>query len=336
MASLHVLDVGHGNCAIAAGDGWTVMVDAAPSTAVLEAVEHLELKKLDVVAISHRDADHARGLNPLLASPGLEIGTVYISADAAKDPAAPDTAMLLAALADAKKSGRCSVSKDLDSALPTGALSGGGVEVDVLGPTFGTGMTGPRGVNVQGRPITSNSASAVLRITLADGVRILLPGDIDDVALGELQAEGADLTADVLVFPHHGSLSSVADESKFAQAVMEAVCPHTVLFSVGRGKRQRPTEDVLSGVFAVNPEVYIACTQLSTGCLGVDEELPGLAELGHMSLVPSAGAKNCRICAGTMTIQSAGLADPTQDAHQGFLETISQSPMCHRLRPTKG
>lgn len=327
-----VLDVGHGNCAIAMADSWTLMVDAAPSAAVMETIEQLQLKKIDSVVISHRDADHARGLNPLLAAPDLEIGSIYISADAAKDPSAPDTAMLLAALSDAKSSGRCIVSRDLDAALPAGALSGGGFEVEVLAPTFQTGMTGSGGKNEQGRALTSNSVSAVLRITLPDGLKVLLPGDMDDVALAELRAAHVDLAADVLVFPHHGSLSSVSDEEKFAREVAEAVRPHTILFSVGRGKRPRPTEDVLRGVFSVDEEIYIACTQLSSGCLSSDSQLPGRSDFGHLSVIPAAGIAGCKACAGSMTLQGGGLIQPTPGDHQAFLQSVTESAMCERLR----
>ena len=330
---LYVLDVGHGNCAIARGDGWSVMVDAAPSSAVVEAVEHFELSRLDVIAISHRDADHARGLGPLLASTDLEIGTIYISADAAKDPTAPDTAMLLAALRDAKESGRCEVSKDLDDALPTGTLDGGGLTVEVLAPTFETGMTGPLGVNPTGTTMTSNTVSAVLRITLPDGLRVLLPGDIDDVAFAELCGRGVDLCADVLVFPHHGSMSAVKDEETFSREVVEAVSPHTVLFSVGRGKRARPTESVMRGVFEANPDLYVACTQLSSGCLAADANLPPPAALAHLSSVPAAGCARCRSCAGSIELRGPGLSESSQESHQQYLTSATDSPMCHQLRP---
>lgn len=310
-----------------------MMVDAAPSSAVVETLEHFELSRLDVIAISHRDADHARGLGPLLASTDLEIGTIYISADAAKDPTAPDTAMLLAALRDAKESGRCDVSRDLDDALPKGTLDGGGLNVEVLAPTFETGMTGPLGVNPAGKRMTSNTVSAVLRIVLPDGLRVLLPGDIDDVAFAELCEMGVDLSADVLVFPHHGSLSAVKDEEAFAREVVEAVGPHTVLFSVGRGKRARPTESVVRGVLEASPDLYIACTQLSSGCLAVEADLPLRAALSHLTAVPAAGGPRCHSCAGSMKLSGSGLSEPNRESHQEYLAIASDSPMCHRLRP---
>jgi len=49
-----------------------------------------------------------------------------------------------------------------------------------------------------------NDASLVLRVT-ARGVRILLTGDAEPAAQAVLLHSGADLTADVLKVPHHGS-----------------------------------------------------------------------------------------------------------------------------------
>jgi beta-lactamase superfamily II metal-dependent hydrolase len=331
--ALHVLDVGNGNCAIARGEDWTAMIDAAPGATVLETLAHLEIERLDAIAISHRDADHAGGVVPLLTAPGLDIGVVYISADALKDPSAPRTAMLLTALEDAKKSGRCKVLRDLDSALPPGALSGGGFELEVLAPTFATAMTGPGGESPTGGRLTSNTVSAVLRVTSPDGLRVLLPGDIDDIALRELCARQTDLSADVLVFPHHGSHSAVGDEEAFAREVVELVSPHTVLFSVGRATRPRPTEEVIRGVLSVDPDIYVACTQLSRACLAADDALLDSGELVHLNALPAAGRLACHSCAGSMTLQAVGLSDPSQAAHQKYLKSAANAPMCRRLRP---
>jgi beta-lactamase superfamily II metal-dependent hydrolase len=313
-ASIHVLDVGHGNCALVLGEDWTLMVDACASASVLQSVIHLELDRLDAVVISHRDLDHAGGLVPLLSRQELEIGAIYIGADAAKNPTAPETANLLAALDDAKGSGRCLVSRDLDDAFDAQALSGAGVDVEILAPTFKMAMTGPKGASPSGGTITSNTVSAVLRVTLDGGLKILLPGDMDEVALNDLQAKGTDLSADVLVFPHHGSLGAVSDEQAFAATLTAAVQAQTVLFSVGRGVRARPTADVLRGI-----------------CLVSNADLAD--KLAHLTELPAAGRSACRSCAGSMTFGPTGLEAPDPEAHQEYITAVADTPMCRLLRP---
>jgi beta-lactamase superfamily II metal-dependent hydrolase len=328
--ALHVIDVGHGNCALAVGEGWALMVDAGASVAVVQTVAQLQLDRLDVVVISHRDVDHARGLVQLLGRADLEIGAVYIGADAAKNPSSPETATLLVALDDAKRSGRCLVSRDLDDTLTPITLSGGGMSVEALAPTFNMAMTGPKGKSPSGATMSSNTLSAVLRVTLSSGLKVLLPGDMDRVTLTELLAVGTDLSADVLVFPHHGAISTVADERAFASEMMRAVGAHTVLFSVGRGAKPRPTEAVLRGIFDENPNASIACTQLSSGCLDADAVLPG--KLDHLTDLPAAGRASCHSCAGSVTLSDAGFEGPDVIAHQDFITAVAKTPMCRIVR----
>jgi beta-lactamase superfamily II metal-dependent hydrolase len=336
MGDLHVIDVGHGNCAICRGDGWAAMIDAPAGATALDGVRDLGLRHLDLIVISHRDYDHCGGVVPILADQELGISKIFIPSDAAKDPGSPENALLLVALEEAKRSGRCEVSRNLDAALPSGELDGGGVALEVLAPTFAAAMTGVLGKGSAGGKITSNSVSAVIRVGLPGGLRILLSGDIDDAALAELRDSDSDLRADVLVFPHHGAHSAVADEEAFARDVMEAVRPHTVLFSVGRGKRSRPTEAVLRGVFGSDPGVYVACTQLSSGCASLDVDLAADPEMfGHLGDVAGSGhPPRCRSCAGTMLIEGDGLSRPSQEAHQRFIDKVPLTPMCRTLRET--
>jgi hypothetical protein len=181
-----------------------------------------------------------------------------------------------------------------------------------------------------GMTMTSNSLSAVLRVTLSSGLRILLPGDMDHITLNELLAANADLLADVLVFPHHGSISAVADERSFAEKLTRVVGAHTILFSVGRGVRARPSEAVLQGVFDANAAVRVACTQLSSGCLDRDAELPH--ELSHLTSLPAAGRASCRSCAGSMTLGGEGLVGSEVAAHQEYISATVKTPMCRTLR----
>ncbi len=88
--------------------------------------------------------------------------------------------------------------------------------------------------------LTGNDASCVLRID-APGGSLLLPGDIEATAEWRLLARGAELDADVVVAPHHGSLTSSTP------AFVRAVDPDHVLYAVGyRNRWDFPRREVVT------------------------------------------------------------------------------------------
>jgi len=93
-----------------------------------------------------------------------------------------------------------------------------------------------------------NARSCTLKITIG-GHAILLPGDIEAAQERDLLAAGADLRADVLLAPHHGSGTSSS------LPFLRAVHPGLALFQVGyRNRYHHP-----------KPQVYARY-----GVLGVD------------------------------------------------------------------
>lgn len=85
-----------------------------------------------------------------------------------------------------------------------------------------------------------NDGSCVLRID-APGGSILLPGDIEEPAERALVQRNADLAADVVVAPHHGSASSSTP------ALVRAVAPEWVLYPVGyRNRWDFPSDEVMA------------------------------------------------------------------------------------------
>jgi competence protein ComEC len=86
-----------------------------------------------------------------------------------------------------------------------------------------------------------NNASCVMRIETGGGRRVLLTGDIEAESERRLLQELRDrLAVDVLVVPHHGSLTSSSP------AFVEAVRPDYALFPTGYRNRYRfPREPVV-------------------------------------------------------------------------------------------
>jgi competence protein ComEC len=321
--------VGHGNSAIAVSPGFAMLIDAPADPTLLFAIKDLGIERFDYVVISHRDRDHVAGLPAVISSQSLDIQEIFISADATKNAQSHQSKALIASLADAKRSGRVKVSRDLDDAVGD-ALSGGRFKVEVLGPLFEDAMVGPGGAAESGKGISSNSASALIRISCDDGGSILLPGDADRRSFEALEARGVDLSADILVFPHHGRNASVGDERGFARWVTGLVSPQQVFFSVGRGAIARPSPEVLLGTREASPGAYIACTQLCAEC--APAPLAENRTKDHLSSLPSSGAASGDCCSGTLRIDLSRptLTAPDPGDHQRFIDEFSVDPMCRR------
>jgi competence protein ComEC len=97
-----------------------------------------------------------------------------------------------------------------------------------------------------------NNASCVIRIEAGGGQRVLLTGDIESaseqVLLRDLQEQ---LRAEVVIAPHHGSLTSSS------RAFVGAVNPDYALFPVGYRNRYRfPRAEVVDRYRAAGAEIY--------------------------------------------------------------------------------
>ena len=106
-----------------------------------------------------------------------------------------------------------------------------------------TDVDSSAGVSPRARPAgrdVSNDQSMVLKITMGSQ-SFLLPADIGSAAEAGLLAERADVRAQVLKSPHHGSRTSSSPE------FLEAVRPEIVVVTTGRGNFYGlPHPDIIS------------------------------------------------------------------------------------------
>lgn len=176
--SLTLLDVGQGLAAAIQTRNHLVLYDAGPRYSeqsnageeiILPWLKRTGESRIELLFVSHGDADHAGGLPALLE--GLEIGTVLSS---------------FHGQIEHERSRSCHTGQRwrLD-----------GVDLEVLSPNKGSLMRG-------------NNASCVLKVGRGDR-SVLLPGDIErPVEQLLVRNQTAKLAAAVLVAPHHGSASS--------------------------------------------------------------------------------------------------------------------------------
>jgi competence protein ComEC len=198
---LVLLDVGQGLSAVIRTAEHTLVFDTGAKyseksdlakSVIIPYLEGENIGQIDTLVVSHGDNDHAGGANTLLKSwPVKHLMT-----------SVPDR------FSDYKPSlCRDGVNWIWDE-----------VEFKILGPSRFNLFKG-------------NNASCVLKVSSVNG-SVLLPGDIEkQMEYSLLQYNAKQLSADVMVAPHHGSKSSSTD------MFIKEVDPSYVLFPVGYSNR---------------------------------------------------------------------------------------------------
>jgi competence protein ComEC len=183
---LAACDVGQGDALLLpAGPGAAVEIDAGPEPVAIDrCLRDFGIHQIPLLAITHFHLDHVAGL------PGVVRGR-HVSRILTGPLADPATGVAIVHRVAAAQ-GLSVLSPPVGTQLDVGA-----VHLDVLGPS----------APFHGTHSDPNNSSLVLRAEVA-GVRILLPGDAEIDAQRALLDAGADLRADVLKVPHHGSAYS--------------------------------------------------------------------------------------------------------------------------------
>ena len=213
---LHVyfLDVGQGDAIyIVTPDGRQALIDGGPEFggADLELSKRLPAwdRSLDLVASTHLDADHSRGLLRVLED--YQVGTVMTGLGDIDSALYPQWREALNHGNHPQHRVSAGQGFELDS----------GVTVEVLHPPS---------VSLKGPAWNSNNNSLVLRLSYGE-VSFLLTGDIEEEAERYLKRASPKLESDVLKAGHHGSNSSTTT------TFLRAVKPQWAIISAGEGNQ---------------------------------------------------------------------------------------------------
>lgn len=201
------LDVGQGDAVLLRGPmGETVLIDGGPETStILTALRGRGVRRIELAVLSHPHQDHLSGLLAVLER--LPVDRLWHPGVEAGEP--------------------------LDRLLETAGQRQVVVEVPSPGWRAAIGSFSIRVVGPLRRYQSPNDQSLVL-LAEANGMSVLLPGDIEAVAQQEL----GPLPADVMKVPHQGAATSDAQwlaESAGAVAVI----------SVGPNTYGHPSQDVV-------------------------------------------------------------------------------------------
>lgn len=222
---LHVafLDVGQGDAIlITTPRGQQILVDGGPSPIELTSALGKEMpfwdRSLDLVVMTHPDADHVTGLPAVLER--FTVGGWLDNGLGSNGAVFRQCEARLAQKGVPRRAVGAGTRLDL----------GRGLILDVLHPQ----PDPPRNPD----PETNNN-SLVLRLEWG-GISILLTGDIEAEAELQILENGYPVQSNVLKVAHHGSASSTTAE------FLEAVAPSVAVISVGAGNPSGlPSQDVL-------------------------------------------------------------------------------------------
>lgn len=222
---LHVyfLDVGQGDAILVhAPDGRQLLIDGGPSPVALlgELGDTLPFwdHTLDLVVLTHPDADHMTGLIALPER--YRIAQVLDSPLSAQTPEASPWLMAVEQAAIPRHFARRGMVLDV-----------GDLKITVLHP-------GPQ--LLKGTPADDNNNSTVLRLDYGQ-TSFLLTADIEYEAEADLIEAGIFLPSDVLKIGHHGSRRSTSP------AFVDAVRPRLAVIQVGQDNDfGHPHPEVLS------------------------------------------------------------------------------------------
>lgn len=321
--NLVVVDVGHGSCAVLRDKERTAVFDCARRISLLGYLTNEGIKEIDIVIISHADEDHISGLVGLLGSEEFVVHHVVINSDSAKETRIWDD--LKHVLNTKFNNGKIKISGSAPGFVESWPGTDTGFEV--IAPSVALGLTGSGG-SYKKKKVTTNSMSVVVRIHHKGMPVVLLGGDMDDVTLDDIEANGREMAAPYLVFPHHGGKIGTANLIEFTKILLNRVKPKFIAFSNGREKYDTPQPEIFDAVKEYG-DIQIGCTQLSRRCSA--DAAPGVQP--WMSVKFSTGAQKGLCCAGTIEIDlpTGVVTAPTSDGHRAFVNSLA-TPLCGKAR----
>lgn len=318
-----IIDVGHGGSIVLRDQGKTFIVDCgAKSAGLLEFLDKEGITDIDQIFLTHADADHIGGLVGIVATGRFKINGIHYNPDGTKASAAWDD--LAFVVNELHLSGKSEIVPKLICEREHRMC--GEIELETVGPSAYLATKGVGNKDSSDRLIVSNSLSASFRVHWKGQSLVYIAGDIDQVAVDDLDKNGADLQADILVYPHHGGKSGAGDPREFTRRLCSLVAPKTVIFSIGRAKFENPRPEVVAEVRAQIKDVRISCTQLSIHC----SERIKYTDFSHLAEVYSRGLEDHFCCSGTFVIRlKDGVAEvPERARHADFIGKAATSPLC--------
>ena len=221
-------DVGQGDALLLRSSNQVALIDVGPDPELLrECLDSAGVRGIDLLLISHYDADHVAGIDGL---DGLEIGLAVLPGFEDDRPLADKVQSRMGQWAESQVVGQRGM---------TGTL--GKCKWSILEPSFSAGEA------------TDSNDASLVSLFDCENYRMLALGDLGEQGQERLLASSASLlTASstlVLKVAHHGSADQSRDLHEFLK-------PDIALISVGKNRFGHPTGRSLRILHSVGAKVF--------------------------------------------------------------------------------
>lgn len=213
---VHYIDVGQGDSILIQYDGKNALIDAGIASEMQTVNKYLQdnaVEKIDVLIVSHPDADHIGGMSGIIDR--YDIGEVYMPP--ISDDLVPTSKVYINMLTSISKKGLQITLKEAGDKIPFGSL-----EFLCVAP--------------EGEFSSLNNSSLGLKLVHGEN-SFLFTGDMEKSSERATLQKGYDISATVLKVGHHGSSSSSTE------AFLDAVKPKFAVISVGEKNRYNHPND---------------------------------------------------------------------------------------------
>ncbi len=224
--SLYILDSGSANCVLAHSEEVNILVDCGKEKAdknVLDTLDILGIDTLNLAILTHPDKDHIGNLEQVTDSVAVERFVTCENGDY-------ELSEIYNSLVSKLRENDITV----ETVKSGDKISFGELTLDVVSPIMVYD--------------TSNNNSVAVKLRYKN-FTALLTGDIGKKAEEDIVESGADISANVLLVPHHGSGSSTTEE------FLKAVNPKYAIISVEQSE-YLPNDGTLTRLINFGCEIY--------------------------------------------------------------------------------
>jgi len=229
VLEVNFFDIGQGDAIfIEAPGGSQVLIDGGPDSTILEKLgQELPFydREIDLVILTHPDADHLSGLIEVLKR--YKIDAVLITGVASDTNVYKEWQTVL------EKEG----AKIIIAQAGQRVWLGEDIYLDILYPFQ----------NLEDKVVSNtNNSSIVSRLVFGEN-SFLFTGDAEFAAEYDLVSRDIDIDSDILKIGHHGSKNSTS------QRFLEAITPEIAVIQAGKNNKYgHPHEDVLKRLKGIN------------------------------------------------------------------------------------